>query len=201
VADREEDAPIYTSRYANRYTSGDTSSYAGRYRVTDKTRETRLRRKAERQGLRLVKSRRRDPRALHYGTYALVRGATSGANWREGVLVVGDPNTGYGLDLDDVERWLTSDYYIDIGTPDPIGPAPLTDLAYPLAQALTAADRQGGRRPPYEIRAEEDGKERGPTEVEQAAFTAALERALGDLERSGRLAEAGMTSDRRNETA
>lgn len=200
MADRESDAPIYTSRYANHYASGDTSSYAGRYKVTDKTRETRLRRMAERQGLRLVKSRRRDPRALHYGTYALVRGVTRGANWREGVLVAGDPNTGYGLDLDDVERWLTSDYYIDIGTLD-IGPAFLTDLAYQVAQALTGADRQGGRRPQYEIRAEEDGKERGPTEVEQAAFTAALERALGDLERSRRVAEAEMTSDRRNETA
>lgn len=37
----------------------------------DKTRETRLRRMAERQGLRLVKSRRRDPRALDYGRYWL----------------------------------------------------------------------------------------------------------------------------------
>jgi hypothetical protein len=160
---------------------------------------------AERQELRLVKSRRRDPRALHYGTYALVRGATRGANWREGALVVGDPNTGYGLDLDDVERWLTSDYYIEIDTPEardigPLGPASLTDLAYPLAHLLTAADTQAAPPPPYKIRAEEDGKERGPTEVEQAAFTAALEWALGDLDRSRRAAVGGMTSDRRNET-
>jgi hypothetical protein len=33
--------------------------------------ENRLRRAAERQGLRLVKSRRRDPRAADYGTYWL----------------------------------------------------------------------------------------------------------------------------------
>jgi hypothetical protein len=201
VARRAGDAFSDTSRYITRYTSSTTSGYMGRHKVTDKTRETRLRRMAERQELRLVKSRRRDPRALHYGTYALVRGATRGANWREGALVVGDPNTGYGLDLDDVERWLTSDYYIDIGTPEPLGPASLTDLAYPLAHALTAADRRAAPRPPYKIRAEEDGKERGPTEVEQAAFTAALEQALGDLDRSRQVAEGAMTSDRRKETA
>ena len=37
-----------------------------------KVRENRLRRAAERQGLRLVKSRRRDPRAVGLGTYMLV---------------------------------------------------------------------------------------------------------------------------------
>jgi hypothetical protein len=37
-----------------------------------RTRETRARRKAERQGLRLEKSRRRDPDALDYGRYYLV---------------------------------------------------------------------------------------------------------------------------------
>ena len=39
---------------------------------TDKVRENRLRRMADRQGLRLQKSRRRDVRALDYGTYQLV---------------------------------------------------------------------------------------------------------------------------------
>ena len=34
--------------------------------------ENRLRRMAARQGLQLIKSRRRDPRALDYGTYSLV---------------------------------------------------------------------------------------------------------------------------------
>jgi len=38
----------------------------------EKIRENRLRRMATRQGLQLVKSRRRDPRALDYGTYWLV---------------------------------------------------------------------------------------------------------------------------------
>jgi hypothetical protein len=38
----------------------------------DKVRENRLRRMAERQGLRLEKSRRRDPLALDYGLMRLV---------------------------------------------------------------------------------------------------------------------------------
>jgi hypothetical protein len=38
----------------------------------EKVRENRLRRKAERQGLKLVKSRRRDPLALDYQLYALI---------------------------------------------------------------------------------------------------------------------------------
>jgi hypothetical protein len=42
-----------------------------------KVRENRLRRMAERQGLTLEKSRRRDPRALDYGTYWL-RDASGG---------------------------------------------------------------------------------------------------------------------------
>ena len=37
----------------------------------EKVRENRLRRMAERQGLELRKSARRDPRAIDYGTYML----------------------------------------------------------------------------------------------------------------------------------
>jgi hypothetical protein len=40
--------------------------------TVDKVRENRARRAAERQGLRVVKSRRRDPRALDFETYMLV---------------------------------------------------------------------------------------------------------------------------------
>ena len=40
--------------------------------MTDKVRENRLRRIADRQGLALVKSPRRDPNAVGYGRYALV---------------------------------------------------------------------------------------------------------------------------------
>jgi hypothetical protein len=41
--------------------------------VTEKTiMENRLRRMAQRRGMKLVKSRRRDVRALDYGTYMLI---------------------------------------------------------------------------------------------------------------------------------
>lgn len=41
-----------------------------------KTVENRMRRAADRQGLTLTKSRRRDPRAIGYGTYTLTDGIT-----------------------------------------------------------------------------------------------------------------------------
>lgn len=43
----------------------------------DKTTENRLRRKANRMGLRLVKSRRKDPDAIDYGCYMLVDAASN----------------------------------------------------------------------------------------------------------------------------
>ena len=50
-----------------------TSTVSGMALSTpEKVRENRLRRMAARQGLQLLKSRRRDPRALDYGTYWLV---------------------------------------------------------------------------------------------------------------------------------
>jgi hypothetical protein len=61
--------------------------------TSEKVRENRLRRMAERQGLRLVKSRRRDPRAIDYGTYCLMAGADLVRETK-------------GLDLDAIERWL-----------------------------------------------------------------------------------------------
>ena len=71
---------------------------------TDKTRETRLRRLAERQGMRLEKSPRRDQRASDYGTYRLV-------DAREGWVVLADQQTGqgYGMSLDDIEARLTGE--------------------------------------------------------------------------------------------
>lgn len=68
---------------------------------TDKVRENRLRRMAERQGLRLEKSRRRDPHALDYGGFMLTDPATNG-------VVMGADPFAYSADLDQVEEWLTS---------------------------------------------------------------------------------------------
>jgi hypothetical protein len=65
----------------------------------NKIRENRLRRMAERQGLRLVKSRRRDRHASGYGTYTLIDAATSDSDAAVG---------GFGLDLDAIEHQLRS---------------------------------------------------------------------------------------------
>jgi hypothetical protein len=62
-------------------------------------RENRLRRMAERQGLVLRKSRRRDPRAVDYGMFWLVDAATN-------ALVAGGQ---FGMNIDSVEEWLTTD--------------------------------------------------------------------------------------------
>jgi hypothetical protein len=66
--------------------------------------ENRLRRAAERQGLRLEKSRLRDPNALLYGTYQLVDERTNAIVHADHVL-----QRGYGLDLEDVSRYLFED--------------------------------------------------------------------------------------------
>jgi hypothetical protein len=69
--------------------------------ATGRTREDRLRRRVKRQGLRLVKSRRRDPQDADYGRYALIDPA--------GSPVLGRGTDGsYPMTLDDVEAWLTS---------------------------------------------------------------------------------------------
>jgi hypothetical protein len=67
----------------------------------EKVRENRLRRMAERQGLRLVKSRRRDPRALGYGGYMIVDPHRDAA--------VAGALGARSLDLDEVERFLTGE--------------------------------------------------------------------------------------------
>ena len=64
--------------------------------------ENKLRRAAARQGLRLEKSRSRDPLAIGYGTYQLVDASTDApAFFRSG--------RGYGMDLHDIARYLTGD--------------------------------------------------------------------------------------------
>ena len=69
--------------------------------TTEKVRENRLRRMAERQELRLIKSRRRDPRAIDYGGYALADVATS-------LIVFGTGGVGRIVaSLDEIEEYLT----------------------------------------------------------------------------------------------
>jgi hypothetical protein len=71
--------------------------------MAERVRENRLRRMADRQGLTLVKSRRRDPRAIDYRGYMLVDQAT-------GRVVAGAGPIGRPTwDLDRIEAWLTSD--------------------------------------------------------------------------------------------
>ncbi len=69
--------------------------------MSNKVRENRIRRMAERQGLILAKSRRRDHMALDYGKYALVNDSNC--------VVYGSASCGYDADLDDIEEFLTCD--------------------------------------------------------------------------------------------
>jgi hypothetical protein len=66
--------------------------------MSDKVRENRARRAAERQGLMLMKSRRRDPMALDFNTWMLVDGRTG--------RKVLHRRRAYGVTLDEVEAWL-----------------------------------------------------------------------------------------------
>lgn len=72
--------------------------------TAEKIRENRLRAAAERQGYRLVKSRRRDPRALDYGMYAIFNPHTN-------TIEAGCDSlrSGFHMNLDDVENWLARD--------------------------------------------------------------------------------------------
>lgn len=65
----------------------------------EKVRENRLRRMAERQGLQLVKSRRRDPNAVDFGKFMLVDIATNS-------VAFGGGSFGPESDLDDIEKYL-----------------------------------------------------------------------------------------------
>ena len=63
-------------------------------KTIDKVRENRLRRMAKRQGLRLVKNGRRDPRATDYGTWCIVHTADNRVEVED-------------CYIDDVEAYLT----------------------------------------------------------------------------------------------
>jgi hypothetical protein len=67
----------------------------------EKVRENRLRRMADRQGLRYQASRRRDPRAIDYGRVWLTDQHTNG------VVAEFTPGSGEGTILDQIEAWLT----------------------------------------------------------------------------------------------
>ena len=71
--------------------------------TAERVRENRLRRMADRRGLRLVKSRRRDPQAIDYERYMLVDQATNAVV--AGTGAIGRPS----WDLDQVEAWLTKE--------------------------------------------------------------------------------------------
>ncbi len=65
-------------------------------------REKRLRRMAERQSLKLVKSARRDRLATDYGTYTIIDWSSAGHR-----IPGATPSVQYGpTSLDDIERWL-----------------------------------------------------------------------------------------------
>jgi hypothetical protein len=70
-----------------------------------KVRENRLRRVAQRQGLLLVKSRRRDPRAHDFGLYALVRD-TAGNLLPDNQVAISAFANGEGVTLDEIEKEL-----------------------------------------------------------------------------------------------
>lgn len=67
----------------------------------EKVRENRLRRMLQRRGLSLLKSKRRDPKAIDFGCYIIVDASTS-------AVVAGsdDSQRPYSLTIDDVEGWL-----------------------------------------------------------------------------------------------
>ena len=66
----------------------------------EKVRENKLRRMAQRQGLQLSKSARRDVRAYDYNKYALLKYGTK-------KVVFGKGELGYDATIDDIEDWLT----------------------------------------------------------------------------------------------
>ena len=70
--------------------------------AADKVRENRARRAIERRGYHLMKSRRRDTRAIDYGGYMIIDPIING-------VVAGTSPAhqhGFSMSLEDVEQWL-----------------------------------------------------------------------------------------------
>jgi hypothetical protein len=72
--------------------------------MSDKVRENRLRNMADRYGLRLSKSRSRDPRAIDHGLYALLDVRTGGAINR----AIADRWI-HSWSIDEIEAYLSED--------------------------------------------------------------------------------------------
>lgn len=70
--------------------------------TAEKVLENKLRRMALRQGLRLEKSRRRDPHAVDFGGFMLVDVETN-------ALVAGGSPVAYSMSAQEVQAWLASD--------------------------------------------------------------------------------------------
>ncbi|WP_257541020.1 hypothetical protein [Sphingobium sp. CFD-1] len=87
---------------ASGITSSIICSIGSSMSENEKVRENRLRRIAERRGMILSKSRRRDPKAIDYGGYMLID-ATSNA------AIMGSDSFAFSASLDDIENWLESE--------------------------------------------------------------------------------------------
>lgn len=85
--------------------------------MPDRATELRLRRRAERQGLRLEKSRLRDPDAFEFNTYRLVDQTT-------GAIVAMGGSGGFGLTLEQIEARLTKRSGIGTSTSPDARPTP-----------------------------------------------------------------------------
>lgn len=81
--------------------------------TTDKTREIRLRRTAQRQGLTLHKSRARDPLAIGHGLFHIADD--------ENVAVAGYGLMGYEMSTDEVEVYLADAQDFDVYFENPHG--------------------------------------------------------------------------------
>lgn len=67
--------------------------------LRDKIREKHLRRLAREKGFALVRARTLNRRLPHYGTYALIDAA-------RGTLLLAEPDTRYGITLEEIEQFL-----------------------------------------------------------------------------------------------
>jgi hypothetical protein len=88
-----------SARHTTVYASRHTTRHVSENMVTQRAIEVRLRRAAERRGLRIEKSKLRDPGAIGFGTWRII-------DARTGRVVAADRRNGYGLTLEDVARRL-----------------------------------------------------------------------------------------------